>query len=107
MASILLVELSNSDLVWLAWAAGNAQGQGNADASAGITAILNRIQVVEVGDAENAPDFVVDDEPVEDNIVLAFPEQERTIDPQFVPPTPPPPANNPDDFGAGPPPTSI
>lgn len=85
------VELFEYDLVWLAYSAGVAQGSGNTEAAAALTAILQRVQRFE-GDPE------VETINLDENDY----EPERTVDPNFAPPMSAPPMNPDGNFGAGP-----
>lgn len=96
---MFIVDLSNDDIVWLAWAAGLAQGTGNDGAQKSLGGILSRIQIVpEQAEETNYNDptgsYYHYDEP--DNVVEIRPVTDE--------PSQSPPVNDPKDFGAGPPP---
>lgn len=106
-----VVVLEDVDVVWLAWAAGLADGRGHVAAGEALTGIIERLQPVDqqyaeagphYGDNQNDdlndfPAWGVDPLPEE-----ALVDVERDVDPQFMPPAQAPPMGY--DVGAGPPP---
>ena len=111
MKTVLFAELQESDITWLAWAAGLAQGSGIVPAAEALNGILMRIQRMEVPevtevDPEFNPGMVMGDgdEVPREATEAELAELERVPDPQFMPPPPMPPTTPQTDFGAGPPP---
>lgn len=107
MKQVIIVELATSDVVWLAWAAGVATGQENEDAAKSLSAMLQRIQFVNVPEdveTSEGEDTWEDDGGAFNHLAGAEEAEERDADPRFAPPPPAPPMNRQDDFGAGPPP---
>lgn len=110
--SKFVVDLDSGDLMWLAWAAGVADGRGHEAAGNALTGILTRIQEVDgyaspyVSDWDDTAegDDPEGDFPVWDGVQEAPVEaqEDRGMDPQFVPPPPAPQYGY--EVGAGPPP---
>ena len=106
------VDVYEGDLVWLAFAAGIATGQGNEAAAQSLYGILNRLTPVD--DEYRKPNAVYDLETDSFEGDNGAPEQSdpdspglRLVDPNFVPPEPVPPSSNQADFGAGPTPSNL
>jgi hypothetical protein len=99
---VAIVELTPDDITWLAWAAGFAAGSGNLDAAQGIGGVLQRIQTIEMPDEQDDPRVSL--ELVGEAGPDAGSNEERDIDPRFMPPLGGAPQNRTSDFGAGPPP---
>ena len=102
-----ITEVDPASITYLAWAAGLAQGAGNAAAAQALEGMLSRLQMVEMPDDEDGyGELVIADTPPLELVPELDDEAEevRTPDPAFMPPAPAPPMNRQEDFGAGPPP---
>lgn len=94
MTNLYIVDLEDSDLVYVAWAAGLAQGANNTAAAQALQGIMSRITEFIPGE-ENLADAVFDGpedaeyglDPVEEG---TSEEAEREVDPAFAPPSPAP-----------------
>lgn len=91
-----LVEIYENDLVWLAYAAGIAQGSGNSAGAESLFGILSRMQPVEQA---GKPDHYYEEMK---NTTAYDPQTEAPSLHIVEEPTQAPPQGNPKDFGAGP-----
>lgn len=87
------VIIYDTDIPWLAFAAGIATGSNNQAAAASLNGILNRLEPV--GDTEPGPAEVEADAVFERELSA---EEEA----MFIAPPPAPPMNRQEDFGPGP-----
>lgn len=108
-----VVDLTDGDLMWLAWAAGVADGKGHTAAGEALTGILTRVQPFDptVYDTPSSLGLDYDEEEQEWEDAEDYPTLNDPLPPQAAQPLPgesltpmPGPINHPSNFGAGPPP---
>lgn len=86
-----IVSLKDNDLVYLAWAAGLAQGAGNNDAAEALSGLLSRIQEItydeptEAEEMDQEEQLVLDGEYSEIDSGTEPVDSSREVDPQFNP----------------------